>query len=151
MASIHQQFMQSALDEARKASSLGEVPIGAVAVFENQIIARAHNEVEMLKDATAHAEHLVVQRASKHLNNWRLNGVSIYVTLEPCSMCVGAMILSRVEKLYFGAKDPRQGAAGSIFDITQDLALPHQLEVISGVLEAESVQVLGDFFTKLRK
>ena len=145
------QFMEEALVEARKAAKLGEVPVGAVVVVKGEIVSRAHNKVEAKKDATAHAEVLALRRASVALGTWRLNNASRYVTLEPCSMCVGAMVLSRVEKLYLGASDPRQGAAGSVFDLTAHPDLPHLISVYSGVMSEESKNLLQDFFKTLRK
>jgi tRNA(adenine34) deaminase len=139
-------FMREALVEAEKAFAADEVPVGAVLVHQNKIIARAHNQVESLKDATAHAEILCLQRASKILGNWRLLGTTLYCTLEPCSMCAGAMILSRVKKVVWGAPDLRQGACGSLFHIL-DAAHPiHQIEVEKNVLIEESAALLKKFF-----
>lgn len=143
-------FMQQALEEAKKASDLGEVPIGAVVVYQNQIISRAHNEVEAKKDATAHAEILAIRRASVALGDWRLKQAALYVTLEPCVMCIGALINSRVAELYFGAYDERQGAVGSVFDLSADSQLPHAIEVYPEVCIEQSQELLQSFFKKLR-
>lgn len=142
--------MGEAVAEARKAAHSAEVPIGAVVVSRGEIIARAHNEVEAQGVATKHAELLALERASNYLKSWRLNESSIYVTLEPCSMCVGAMVLARVKELYFAARDPRQGAAGSLYDLTNFSGLPHQIKVYSGVMEREAQEILSDFFKKRR-
>jgi tRNA(adenine34) deaminase len=139
-------WMNIALVEANLASTLGEVPVGAIAIHENKIIARAHNEVETKKDATAHAEMLVMQRASALLGSWRLNEVSIVVTLEPCTMCIGAMILSRVKELYFGCYDERQGAVGSVYDLSRLTSLPHQLKVYPEILKDQCAEPLKRFF-----
>ena len=138
--------MAEALAEAANAFQLGEVPVGAVVVVENRIIARAHNEVELRHDATAHAEILAVQRASQCLGSWRLAEASLFVTLEPCAMCVGALLLARVKRLYFGAYDARQGAVGSLFDLSRDPALSHAIEVYPEVLADEARDLLARFF-----
>lgn len=143
-------FMQEALKQASLASTLGEVPVGAVAVHEGNIIASAHNEVEQNRDATQHAEILVLRRASEHLQRWRLDGVSVYVTLEPCSMCIGAMVLARVNALYFGAYDPRQGAVGSLYDLSNHPELPHSIPVSGGILASSSEAMLRAFFENQR-
>lgn len=139
-------MMRLALEEARAAACIGEVPIGAVLVAGDQILAKAHNLVEQLHDATAHAEVLAIQRASKALENWRLTDSTLYVTLEPCSMCIGAAVLARIGTVVFAARDERQGAVGSCFDLSRDCGLPHSIQVIEGILAAESRQLLKDFF-----
>ena len=144
-------FMREALAQANSAQAAGEVPIGAIVVHENKIISSAHNEVERGKDATFHAELLALQRASRALGKWRLDDISVFVTLEPCSMCIGAMILARVKNLYFGAWDPRQGAVGSLFDLSQHAQLPHKIEVYPQLLAAESEALLKSFFVECRK
>ena len=142
--------MREALAEARKASALGEVPIGAVVVMNGRIVARAHNEVELRRDATAHAELLALQQASAALGSWRLEHASLVVTMEPCSMCLGAMILSRVSELYFGCWDPKQGAAGSLFDLSNHPKLPHAIKVYPELLAEESKELLREFFEQRR-
>ncbi|MFN8390093.1 MAG: tRNA adenosine(34) deaminase TadA [Bdellovibrionota bacterium] len=145
-----EKMMHAALEEARKAEKLGEVPVGAIVVVENNIVATAFNEVEAGQDATLHAEMLALKRASAKLGRWRLDDATVYVTLEPCSMCIGAMILSRVKNLYFGAWDPRQGAVGSLFDLSQQPQLPHKITVYPEVLKSESEELLKSFFLKCR-
>lgn len=142
--------MREALVEAEKAFAADEVPVGAVLVHQNKIIARAHNQVESLKDATAHAEILCLQEASKILDNWRLLETTLYCTLEPCSMCAGAMILSRVKRIVWGAPDLRQGACGSLFHIINAPHPIHQIEVESNVLKEESAALLKEFFGRKR-
>ena len=144
-------LMKEALAEAEKEKARGEVPIGAVIVVNGEIIARAHNEVEELQDATAHAEILAIKRASKVARNWRLSNASLYVTLEPCVMCVGAMINARIKNLYFGAYDQKQGTTGSIFDLSSDPQLPHAINVYPEVMKEEAEGLLKEFFTGLRK
>jgi tRNA(adenine34) deaminase len=146
----HEYCMREALSEARAAAVEGEVPVGAVVVRDGQIIARAHNLMEQRHDATAHAEVLAVRSASEFLGSWKLDESSLYVTLEPCPMCVGALVLSRVKRVVFGAFDPRQGACGSIFDISAHPGLSHAIEVFSGVCAEECAQVLQDFFKSVR-
>lgn len=143
-------YMRAALDEARAAAAAGEVPVGAVIVVDNTIVARAHNEVEKESDATLHAEMLALRRASKALGRWRLDDATLYVTLEPCPMCLGALLHARVGKLCFGAWDPRQGAAGSLFNLAQHPGLPHSLEVIPEILARESEELLKSFFEACR-
>ena len=145
-----ERFMEEALREARKAHDLEEVPVGAVIVHEGHIIARAHNQVEMLKDATAHAEVIALTQASAALENWRLIDTTLYVTKEPCPMCAGAMVNARVSRLVYGVPDTKYGAAGSVFDVVDNPCLNHRLTVVGGVKEAESRQLLQSFFIKLR-
>jgi tRNA(adenine34) deaminase len=144
-------YMAEALSEARSAAALGEVPIGAVVVVDGEVVSRAHNMVETKLDATLHAEIIAIRRASENLGSWRLKGAALYVTLEPCPMCLGAMILSRIDKLYFGAHDPRLGSVGSCFDLSDYPGWPHAIEVYSGLLADESSQLLQSFFEGLRK
>ena len=144
-------FMRRALVQAENAAAEGEVPVGAVAVKDNTIIASAYNQVERLKDATAHAEILVITQAAAALNNWRLDEVDIYVTKEPCAMCAGAMVNSRVRGLYYGLHDPRSGCAGSALDITTFPGMLHAVNVTGGVLEDECKAIIQDFFRKVRK
>ena len=143
-------FMRFALQEAQKAADIDEVPIGAVIVKDNQIIAKAHNLRETLQDATAHAELLAIRKACEVLGTWRLIGCSLYVTLEPCPMCAGAIILSRVDRVVFGAKDPKGGACGSIVNLPADKRFNHRPEVVEGVLADECGDILKKFFKSKR-
>jgi tRNA(adenine34) deaminase len=143
-------YMAEALKEAQKAFDKGEVPVGVVIVHKGRIIARAHNQVELLKDATAHAEILAMTQASSVLDNWRLTDTTIYVTKEPCPMCAGAMVNSRIKKLVFGVSDSEMGAAGSVMNIVTDERLRTQLEVESGVCEEPCRLILQEFFKKQR-
>ncbi|UCB53642.1 MAG: tRNA adenosine(34) deaminase TadA [Candidatus Zixiibacteriota bacterium] len=146
-----ERWMRHALVEAGLALKKGEVPVGAVVVYENKIIGRGHNQVEGLNDPTAHAEIIAIGAASTYLNSWRLSGASVYVTIEPCAMCAGALVLSRIDRLVFGSKDPKAGACGSLYNIVQDIRLNHQLEVVPYILEKECSRVLHKFFEKLRR
>jgi tRNA(adenine34) deaminase len=143
-------FMRSALDCADEARAVGEVPIGAVIVKEGRVIARAFNMREAWQDPTAHAEIIVIQAAAKALKSWRLLGTTLYVTLEPCAMCVGAILLARIPRVVFAAWDPKGGACGSVFDLTQEPRVNHQVTVLGGVLQDESQRVLQKFFQRLR-
>ncbi len=143
-------FMQEALKEALKAFEADEVPVGAVLVYQNKIIARAHNQVESLQDATAHAEVLCLQAGAKLIGNWRLLETTLYCTLEPCSMCAGAMILSRVKRVVWGAPDIRQGASGSLFHVLNAPHPIHQIEVETNVLKEHSAALLKQFFGNKR-
>jgi tRNA(adenine34) deaminase len=139
-------FMDEALRLARAAYDADEVPVGAVIVRNTKIIARAHNQVELLKDATAHAEILAITQAANALGDWRLDGCTLFVTKEPCPMCAGAIMLSRLKRLVFGVRDDRAGGAGSVFPITSATGLNHVLEVRSGVKETEARDLLRSFF-----
>lgn len=143
-------FMNYALKEAAKAFEHDEVPIGAVVVLENKIIGRGFNQVERLKDATAHAEMIAITAAANHIGNWRLSDCDIYVTAEPCLMCTGAIISSRLKRIFFGIFDPKFGACGSVYNIAQEGKLNHKVEVFSGVLERECAAILKEFF-KLKR
>jgi tRNA(adenine34) deaminase len=143
--------MREALLEAVKAAEAGEVPVGAVVVHENRIIGRGRNQVEGLNDPTAHAEILALTAAANSLNSWRLDGATLYVTLEPCAMCVGALFNGRVSRLVFGAHDPKRGAVGSVVNLTEVERLNHHLEVSSGLLKEDSSSLLRIFFAKLRR
>jgi len=143
-------YMQEAFKEAQRAFEKDEVPVGAVIVHKGKIIARGHNQVELLKDPTAHAEMLAVTSATNYLGTKWLNDASMYVTIEPCSMCAGALVLSRVKEVYFGATDPKTGACGSIVNIANHRKLNHRIKVIKGILEAECGSLLKDFFKKKR-
>ncbi|MGI6424008.1 MAG: tRNA adenosine(34) deaminase TadA [Tepidanaerobacteraceae bacterium] len=144
-------FMRQALEEARKAMEVDEVPIGTVIVKDNKVIARAHNLRETLQDATAHAELLAIRKACEVLGTWRLVDCSFYVTLEPCPMCAGAIILSRVDKVVFGAKDPKGGACGSLINLPADDRFNHRPELVGGVLADECGNILKEFFQGKRK
>ena len=143
-------FMNIALDQAWDAARAGEVPIGAVLVKDGLLVAADHNRREELSDASAHAEILVIRQAGKMLGGWRLSGCTIYVALEPCPMCAGAMVQARIDRLVYGAKDPKGGAAGTLYDVVRDPRLNHRLEVISGVLEEECANLLQQFFRERR-
>src|SRR3972149_12262492 len=143
-------FMNIALEEARIAAYAGEVPIGAVAVIGNEVIARGHNLRETLNDPTAHAEMIVIREASGKLGQWRLTDVTLYVTIEPCAMCAGAIVLARIPRVVFGAEDPKAGAGGSLFQILQEPALNHRVELVTGVREDRCRSILKDFFANRR-
>ena len=143
-------FMQAALDEALQAKALGEVPIGAVVVLNGEIIGRGHNRRETFDDPTAHAEMLAIREAAASIGHWRLLETTLYVTLEPCVMCMGAIILARIPRLVFACRDPRAGASGSIYDFSQDERLNHRVAVSEGVLGAECSELLSGFFRQLR-
>jgi len=143
-------YMKLALEQAGIAEENGDVPIGAVIVFENQIIGRAYNQREQLQDPTAHAEIIALTQAAAALENWHLNGCTMYVTLEPCPMCAGALVLARVDRLVYGCDDPKTGACGSLYDIVRDKRLNHRLAVTRGVLADECSKLLQDFFQKKR-
>ena len=150
MSKIDQIYMHEALKEARKAAEDDEVPVGAVIVFEGKIIARAHNQIERLKDPTAHAEMLAITSATNFLGTKWLNEASIYVTIEPCSMCAGALVLSRIKRVYFGAKDPKTGACGSVINIVNNKKLNHRIKVDGGILDKECGALLSEFFSRIR-
>ena len=144
-------YMVEALKEAEIAASEGEVPVGAVIVRDGEIIARAHNMTEQAKDPTAHAEMLAIRQAAQRLGGWRLPGCHMYVTAEPCSMCAGAIVWARIEKLVIGTMDPKAGACGSVFNIPQDRRLNHFVEIETGLMREECSQILKDFFSRLRE
>ena len=146
-----EKFMKEALKEAKKAYNKLEVPIGAVIVKDGKIISRAHNLKETKKDTTKHAEILAIEKASKKLQAWRLLDCEMYVTLEPCSMCAGAMINARIKKLYIGALDEKTGAAGSVFNLFEDYKFNHDVKVEQGIMKEECEKILKDFFRDLRK
>jgi tRNA(adenine34) deaminase len=145
-----QRFMRLAIREAFAAEEAGEVPVGAVVVRDGHIIGKAHNQREILQDPTAHAEMIALTQAAESTGSWRLDGCTIYVTLEPCPMCAGALVLGRVQRLVYGCSDPKAGACGSLYDIVRDSRLNHRLEVTSGVLADECAAILADFFRKKR-
>jgi tRNA(adenine34) deaminase len=143
-------FMRLALAEAKKAAAHGETPVGAVLVIDGEVIAAAHNMRETWQDPTAHAESIVLREAAARLGRWRLPDATVYVTLEPCLMCAGALVLARVGRLVYGCRDPRAGALGSVYDVVRDGRLNHTYRITPGVLEAECREVLSGFFEKLR-
>jgi tRNA(adenine34) deaminase len=143
-------FMRAALNEAEAALEHQDVPVGAVVVRENRIIGRGHNEREQLRDPTAHAELLALTAAAQAVDHWRLDGCILYVTLEPCPMCAGALVLARLERLVFGTADPKAGACGSLYSIPTDERLNHRLQVTSGILEMECAHLLKAFFAARR-
>ena len=142
--------MAFALQEAEEGFLKGEVPVGATVVYQGQLIGRGHNQVEHLKDPTAHAEMIAIKAASETVSLWRLSDCTLYVTLEPCAMCAGAIVLARLERVVFGTFDPKSGACGSVLNVVQHPGLNHQVEVVSGVLEAQCGALLKSFFRKLR-
>jgi tRNA(adenine34) deaminase len=143
--------MLEALAEARRAAGIGEVPIGAVVVREGEVIGRGHNRRETDGDPLAHAELLAIHEAASRVGGWRLEGCTMYVTLEPCAMCAGALVNSRVERLVYGAADPKAGYCGTLGNLVQDPRLNHRLAVTAGVLEGESAALLRGFFASLRR
>ncbi|MDD5669076.1 MAG: tRNA adenosine(34) deaminase TadA [Candidatus Omnitrophica bacterium] len=150
MHKLHEVFMREALKEARVAFEEDEVPVGAVIVHGNRVIARAHNQIERLQDPTAHAEMIAITSAANYLGTKWLNEASLYVTIEPCSMCAGALVLARVSHVYFGADDPKTGACGSVFDIANNKKLNHRILVTKGILQEEAGGLLSEFFRKKR-
>ena len=147
----HRHWMEYAFREAEKAYDQKEVPIGAVIVFENKIIGRGYNQIEKLQDPTAHAEIIAITAAANYLGSRRLLDTSLYVTIEPCPMCAGAIVQSRIPKLIFGAPDSKAGACGTLYNIVNDDRLNHKVEVLSGVLENKCSLIISDFFRKLRE
>ena len=144
-------FMQAALAEATSAEELGEVPVGAVVVYDGKIIGRGYNLRERSNDPTSHAEMIAIRQAASRLNSWRLIDCTLYVTLEPCVMCMGAIILARIPRLVYGCRDPRVGAVGSIYNLAEDERFNHRVEVTAGILQQQCSQQLSDFFRRLRK
>jgi tRNA(adenine34) deaminase len=143
-------WMAEALVEARKAAAEGEVPIGAVVVYDGRVIGRGRNAREARRDPTAHAEMLALQEAARSLDRWRLTGATVYATLEPCPMCAGALVNARVDRLVYAVPDPKAGAAGTLFDVPRDPRLNHRVEVVSGVMAAECGELLSSFFRSRR-
>jgi len=143
--------MYAALQEAEAALEDVEVPIGAVIVHKNKIIGRGYNQVEKLKDPTAHAEMIAITAASHHLGDWRLNECDLYVTVEPCIMCTGALLAARINCIYFAAFDPKYGACGSIYNLAEEGRYNHKIKLYSGILSAESKQLIKKFFGDIRK
>jgi tRNA(adenine34) deaminase len=146
-----QDWMREALKEARKALEVGEVPVGAVVVAEGRVVGRGHNQVEGLKDATAHAEIIAIGAASNGLDDWRLEGSTVYVTVEPCMMCLGAMFMSRISRVVFGTADKRSGACGGALDLGRLKYADRELTIDGGVLEQECEALLLEFFSKVRQ
>lgn len=151
MTSKDRLFMQEAISIASRAVRFGEVPVGCVIVHGGRIVARAHNRRETRRDPTAHAEMIALRLAARRLGRWRLEGTKVYATLEPCAMCAGALVLARIDRLVYGADDPRAGACGSVFDIVREPRLNHRIEVMRGVLQDECQSVLKEFFDGRRK
>ena len=147
----HSFFMNAALKEAKKCSEYEDVPIGAVVVLNNKIIGRGFNQIEKLNDPTAHAEMLAIKKAIKKIGSKYLNDCTLYVTLEPCSMCAGAIVLARIKTVVFGANDPKAGACGTLYNIIEDRRLNHRCEVVKGVMEEKCSGLLKEYFQKLRR
>jgi tRNA(adenine34) deaminase len=145
-----ERFMRAAIREAQIAEEKGDVPIGCVIVYNGVIIAKGHNQREQLTDPTAHAEMIAITQAAEYLQSWRLHGCTIYVTLEPCTMCSGAMVLARIDRLVFGCRDPKTGACGSLYNIVRDERLNHRVEITESVLENECSAMLSEFFARRR-
>lgn len=144
------EFMAAALELAQIAAQTGETPVGAIVVRNGEIIGRGYNRVEIDEDPTAHAEILALREAARNSGNWRLSGVTIYVTLEPCIMCAAALIHARVKRLVYGARDERWGGVGSLFDFSHDPRINHELEVTSGVMKEQAAELLQEFYKRLR-
>ena len=144
-------FMEEALKEAQKAYDMGEVPVGAVIVKDGKVIARGYNKKEEKQDTTKHAELIAIQKASKKLNSWRLIDCDMYVTLEPCAMCAGALIQSRIKKVYIGTMDPQTGACGSVLNMLEDYTFNHKVELETNILQTECESILKRFFKELRE
>lgn len=142
--------MNMAIDQAYIAEESGDVPVGCVIVYRERVIAKAHNQRQLLQDPTAHAEILALTQASEYIGSWRLNGCSIYVTLEPCPMCAGALVLARIDRLVYGCDDPKTGAVQSLYNITTDERLNHRLDVVSGICQEKCSAQLSDFFKRRR-
>ena len=147
----HSQGMRAALREARASAETDEVPVGCVIVHDGLIVGRGHNQVESLKDATAHAEILAIGAASDALQSWRLDECTMYVTLEPCAMCAGAIVLARVGRLVYGASDPKAGACGSVLDVIHEPRLNHRVEIEAGLMAEECGELLKEFFQRMRR
>jgi tRNA(adenine34) deaminase len=147
----HAYFMLAALEEAKKAEMIGEVPIGAVVVRDERIIARGYNLKETRQDPLAHAEMIVIQQAADRLGSWRLHDCILYVTLEPCPMCAGAILQARIQQVVYGTADPKAGCAGSLMNLLQDPRFNHQTEIVTSVCQQECSQILRQFFHTLRQ
>jgi len=143
--------MQEALEDARQAEAAGEVPVGAVIVKDGRVIGRGGNRRQYGKDPTAHAEMVAIRQAAEEIGDWRLEHTTLYVTLEPCPMCAGAIVLARIPRVVYGARDPKAGAVGSLMNLLDDSRLNHRAEVVQGVLAGECGEILSDYFLKLRQ
>ncbi len=143
-------YMQMALEEAKLAPARGDVPIAAVLVLDHEVLAQVHNFRELWQDPTAHAEIVAIREAAARLGTWRLTGSTLYVTVEPCSMCAGAIIQSRISRLVFATRDPKAGACGSVFNLPEEPRLNHRVQVLGGLLEKESQELIQGFFRRLR-
>ena len=150
-AATDERYMLKAIDQAYIAEENADVPIGCVIVYENRVIAKAYNQREQLNDPTAHAEIIALTQAAEFVGNWRLDGCTVYVTLEPCPMCAGALVLARIDRLVYGCDDPKTGACKSLYNIVQDERLNHRLEVTSGVLADKCSRQLQEFFQQRRQ
>ncbi|MCR5107711.1 MAG: tRNA adenosine(34) deaminase TadA [Lachnospiraceae bacterium] len=148
---IHEKYMKEAIKQARKAEAINEVPIGCVIVYEDKIIARGYNRRKTDKNTLSHAELIAIRKASKKLGDWRLEGCTMYVTLEPCQMCAGAIVQARIDRCVIGCMSPKSGCAGSIINLLNMEEFNHKVEIIKGVLEKECSGILSDFFIKLRE
>lgn len=146
----HELWMREAIVEAQKAEAITEVPIGAVIVYEGQIVGRGHNLRETSYDPTAHAEMIAIREASKRLGAWRLSGCTLYVTLEPCPMCAGAIVQSRIDRVVYGTIDPKAGCAGTLMNLLQEDRFNHRTDIVEGVLQEECAELLTSFFRRLR-
>jgi tRNA(adenine34) deaminase len=144
-------WMQEALEDARQAEAAGEVPVGAVIVKDGRVIGRGGNRRQYGKDPTAHAEMVAIRQAAEEIGDWRLEHTTLYVTLEPCPMCAGAIVLARIPRVVYGAGDPKAGAVGSLMNLLDDSRLNHRAEVVQGVLAGECGEILSDYFLKLRQ
>ena len=151
MKSVHEKFMSLALKEAKKAELIDEVPIGAIIVKDNKVISRGFNIRESLHDVSAHAEMIAIKKANKKLDNWRLVDCDLYVTIEPCLMCMGAIYQSHIRNVYYGSKDPKGGAAHSVVDFSEIKNLNHYPHIEGGILEEECSQIVKEYFKKKRK
>jgi len=150
-AQTDERYMRAALREARRAAEDDEVPVGAVIVHNDRVVGRAHNQRERLKDPTAHAEMIALTQAAAAVEDWRLEGATLYVTLEPCLMCAGGLVNARIARVVFGAPDPKAGACGSLYNVGLDSRLNHRFEVDGGVLAAECAELLLEFFSRKRQ
>ena len=148
---LDERFLREALTEARRARDADEVPIGAVVVRDERIIGRGHNQRALLRDPTAHAEMIAITAAASAVGDWRLDECALYVTLEPCPMCAGAIVLARMARLVYGAADPKAGACGTLYNLTGDARLNWQVPTVGGVLSTECAQLLGEFFAEQRR
>ena len=147
----HEHYMQLAIEQARQAEAAGDVPVGAVIVRDGQLVAAAHNQREQLRDPTAHAEMIAITQAAEAVGSWRLTGCTLYVTLEPCPMCAGAILQARLPQLIYGAADPKAGAVETLYRLLADPRMNHQTEVLAGLLGVECGKLLSDFFAEQRR